>query len=232
MREIVFDTETTGLDPFGGDRIVEIAAVEIVNNVLTENKYHIYLDPQRDIPDSAYRVHGISREFLIGKPLFSDIVDDFLAFVGDDPLIAHNAEFDINFINAEMRRIGRPYIEKNQIIDTLVLARRKHPGSSNSLDALCARYEIDVSRRIKHGALIDSEILAEVYLELKVGRQKTLTFSIQRQIRKIERVGLRRSRAVGLEQFLGSEEILSHDELVAKMPDHTLWKKVAPMGSY
>ncbi len=227
MREIVFDTETTGLDPLGGDRIIEIAAVEIVNNVLTDNSYHAYIDPQRDIPDSAFRVHGISREFLLGKPAFSNIVDDFLQFIGDDTLIAHNAEFDINFINAELKRIGRSPIEKNTVIDTLILARRKHPGASNSLDALCARYGIDKSRRVKHGALIDSEILAEVYLELKVGRQKSLSFTIQREVRKTERVGLLEDRLVGLAPLLVGDEIAEHDALVEKMPGLPLWTRYA-----
>lgn len=175
MREIVFDTETTGLDPYKGDRIVEIGCVELYNTIPTGQTFHVYLDPERDMPEEAFRVHGLSREFLTGKPLFAAIADDFLAFIGDDSrLIAHNAEFDMRFINAELERLGRGRIAAERIVDTLVLARRKHPGASNSLDALCARYGVDTSRRTKHGALLDSELLADVYAELIGGRQAAL----------------------------------------------------------
>src|SRR5208282_85541 len=186
MREIILDTETTGLDPAGGDRIVEIAALEIFNGYLTENKFHTYINPERDMPDSAFKVHGISEVFLNDKPTFVSIVDLFLDFIGQDPIVAHNADFDVRFINAEMERVGRSPIGNDRVIDTLALARRKHPGASNSLDALCARYGIDRSRRSKHGALIDSEILAEVYIELKGGRQTSLTFSSSKEARRIK----------------------------------------------
>ncbi|HEY5138309.1 MAG TPA: DNA polymerase III subunit epsilon, partial [Methylococcales bacterium] len=146
MREVVFDTETTGLDPTGGDRLIEIAAMEIINDKLTDKIFHVYINPQRDVPDSAFRVHGISREFLNDKPIFIEIIDKFIDFIGDDPIIAHNAEFDLKFINEELRRARRPSLENNLVIDTLVLARQKHPGAANSLDALCARYGIDRSR--------------------------------------------------------------------------------------
>ncbi len=138
MREIVFDTETTGLDPIGGDRVIEIAAIEIFDDKITDNTFHVYIDPQRDIPASAFRVHGISREFLIDKPIFNNIIDKFLTFIGEDPIIAHNAEFDLKFINEELRRAGRPSLGNNLVIDTLALARQKYPGTANSLDALCA----------------------------------------------------------------------------------------------
>src|SRR5208337_4821061 len=188
MREVVLDTETTGLDPAGGDRIVEVAALELFNGSLTESKFHAYINPERDMPDSAFKVHGISQEFLRDKPKFDAIADLFIEFIGHDPIVAHNAEFDIKFLNAELERVGRAPIDNARVVDTLTLARRKHPGVSNSLDALCARYGVDRSRRSKHGALIDSEILAEVYMELKGGRQTSLSFSIAKKTRPIEPV--------------------------------------------
>jgi DNA polymerase-3 subunit epsilon len=177
MREIVLDTETTGLDPLTGDRVVEIGCVELLNRIATGNTFHIYLNPERDMPDDAFRVHGLSREFLSTKPLFADVVDEFLDFIKEGSLVIHNAAFDMGFLNAELSRCGREAIGSERVIDTLMLARRKNPGGSNSLDALCQRYGIDNSRRTKHGALLDSEILAEVYLELLGGRQATLGLS-------------------------------------------------------
>ena len=171
MREIVFDTETTGLDPAAGHRIVEIGCVEILNTIPTGQTFHFYLDPERDMPEEAFRVHGLSTEFLTGKPKFAEIAEKFLAFVGDAMLVAHNAEFDLRFVNAELAALGHPLLGSDRIVDTLALARRRHPGAPNSLDALCLRYGIDTSRRTKHGALLDSEILAEVYAELTGGRR-------------------------------------------------------------
>ena len=172
MREIVLDTETTGLDPATGDRIVEIGAVEVLNAIPTGNVFHVYINPERDMPEEAFRVHGISSDFLADKPVFAQIVDEFRAFLGEDKLVAHNASFDVNFINHELRRCGKAEIARHQVVDTLSIARRKH-GGANSLDALCSRYGIDASRRTKHGALLDAELLAEVYLELTGGRQAT-----------------------------------------------------------
>ena len=227
MREIVFDTETTGLDPAGGDKIIEIAAVEIVNNKCTKNYYHVYVDPERDIPDSAFKVHGLSREFLTNKPKFRDIIDGFLDFIGDDTLVAHNAEFDIKFLNAEMQRLGRPLLERNAVIDTLVLARRKHPGASVSLDALCTRYGIDKSRRTKHGALVNSEILAEVYLELKIGRQSSLSFTVHREARKVQRRGVMERRPIDLAGLLDDSELSDHREFVSGWSSGSLWTRYA-----
>lgn len=170
MREIVLDTETTGLDPHTGDRIVEIGAVELFNHVATGATFHEYLDPQRDMPAEAFAVHGLSTEFLRGKPKFADVAARFVAFVGDAKLVIHNAEFDMKFINAELDRIGAPAIPMSQAIDTLHIARRRFPGAQANLDALCRRFGIDNSGREKHGALLDSELLAEVYLELSGGR--------------------------------------------------------------
>jgi len=174
MREIVFDTETTGLNPLGGDRIVEIGCVELFNRLPTGETFHVYLNPERDMPEAAFRVHGLSVEFLSDKPLFTDIAQDFIDFIGDAALVAHNASFDMGFINAELVRVNRPIIDSERVIDTLQIARRKHPFGPNSLDALCQRYNIDNSKRTKHGALLDSEILAEVYIELTGGRQADL----------------------------------------------------------
>ncbi|GLK68784.1 DNA polymerase III subunit epsilon [Hansschlegelia plantiphila] len=177
MREIVLDTETTGLDPLTGDRVVEIGCVELLNRIATGASYHVYLNPERDMPEGAFRVHGLSSEFLADKPLFADIADEFLAFIDDGSLVIHNAAFDMGFLNAELTRAKRPPLGYERVIDTLMLARRKNPGGQNSLDSLCQRYGIDNSRRTKHGALLDSEILAEVYLELLGGRQASLGLS-------------------------------------------------------
>lgn len=231
MREIVFDTETTGLDPIGGDRVIEIAAIEIINDKLTDNSFHVYINPERDIPDSAFRVHGISREFLIDKPIFCQVIDKFIEFIGEDPIIAHNAEFDLKFINEELRRAGRSSLEKNVVIDTLALARQKHPGAANSLDALCTRYGIDRSRRTKHGALIDTEILAEVYLELKCGRQKSLSFSVQKEKRKIEHVGLQTIRVETLIHEITSDEDVKHRAYIENWNGKALWGAYASDGT-
>ena len=230
MREVVFDTETTGLDALGGDRIIEIAAIEIINDKITDKIFHVYINPQRDVPDSAFRVHGISREFLNDKPIFVDIIDEFINFISEDSIIAHNAEFDLKFINEELRRAGRPSLVNNLVIDTLVLARQKHPGAANSLDALCARYGIDRSRRTKHGALIDTEILAEVYLELKCGRQKSLSFSVQKEARKIERGGLQTIRMKTLINEITSDELMKHQKYIGNWNGKAVWEEYALKG--
>src|SRR5579871_2350984 len=177
MREIVFDTETTGLDPLQGDRLVEIGCIEMVNRFPTGKTFHFYFNPERDMPEGAFRVHGLSIDFLKDKPLFAEKADELIAFIGDAQLIAHNAMFDLGFLNAELERAGRGAVQRERMIDTLLLARRKHPGSSNRLDDLCVRYSIDNSRRTKHGALLDAELLAEVYVELIGARQAQLVLS-------------------------------------------------------
>ncbi len=177
MREICFDTETTGFDPATGDRLVEIGCVELINRVPSGAVYHTYINPERDMPPGAFEVHGLSEAFLADKPLFSDIVEDFLAFVGDSVLVIHNAAFDMKFINAELKACGRPTMPMSQTVDTVAMARAKFPGSPAGLDALCKRFEIDNSARTKHGALLDAELLAEVYIELTGGRQVGLSFS-------------------------------------------------------
>src|ERR1700761_4217030 len=177
MREIVFDTETTGLDPLQGDRLVEIGCIELLNRFPTGKTFHFYFNPERDMPEGAFRVHGLSIDFLKDKPLFAEKADALIEFIGDAQLIAHNAMFDLGFLNAELERAGRAGVARERMIDTLMLARRKHPGSSNRLDDLCVRYSIDNSRRTKHGALLDAELLAEIYVELIGARQAQLGFA-------------------------------------------------------
>jgi DNA polymerase III subunit epsilon len=176
MREIVLDTETTGLTPKTGHRIVEIGCVELINLVPTGNVYHVYINPQRDMPEEAFNVHGLSETFLRDKPLFDDIVEDFLTFVEDAQLVIHNADFDMGFLNAELKRLNRAELS-NTPVDTVRMARKKFPGAHANLDALCRRFGIDNSSREKHGALLDAELLAEVYLELTGGRQPGLLLS-------------------------------------------------------
>jgi DNA polymerase III subunit epsilon len=178
MRETVLDTETTGLDPDAGDRIVEIGGVELFNQVPTGRTFHAYINPQRDVPPEAFEVHGLSASFLADKPLFATVADDFLAFVGDARLVIHNAAFDVRFLNAELGWAGRPSIPWARAVDTFELAKRRFPGAQNSLDALCRRFGVDNSGRQKHGALLDSELLAEVYLELMGGRQPDFTLTV------------------------------------------------------
>ncbi|MBT0668866.1 DNA polymerase III subunit epsilon [Novosphingobium profundi] len=171
MREIIFDTETTGFDPKNGDRMVEIGCVEMVNRVETGRTYHAYFNPERSMPAEAEAVHGLSDAFLADKPLFGACAQEFLAFIEDSPMVAHNASFDFNFINAELALVGLPEVSRERMVDTVALAKARHPGSKLSLDALCSRYGIDRSHRTKHGALLDAELLAQVYVELRGGRQ-------------------------------------------------------------
>lgn len=171
MREVVFDTETTGIMPGDGHRIVEIGAVEMVNRVMTGRIYQTYVDPCRPMPRDAQNVHGLSSDFLTGQPVFEMVIDDFLAFVGDAPLVAHNAAFDMEFLNWELKRAKRTPLPMSRAIDTLEISRKMHPGAKHTLDALCNRYGVDLSARSKHGALLDAELLARVYIELMGGRQ-------------------------------------------------------------
>ncbi|MES2903966.1 MAG: DNA polymerase III subunit epsilon [Pseudomonadota bacterium] len=175
MREIIFDTETTGLSPAGGDRMVEIGCVEMINRVETGRTFHAYFNPERPMPSEAEAVHGLSNTFLSDKPMFVDTVEQLLEFVGDAPLIAHNASFDFGFLNAELQRCSRDPVCLSRMICTLVLARSRHPGAKHSLDALCTRFGVDRSHRVKHGALLDAQLLAQVYVELTGGRQIGLT---------------------------------------------------------
>jgi DNA polymerase-3 subunit epsilon len=225
MREIVLDTETTGLDPLRGDRLVEIGCVELVNHMPTGQIYHCYINPERDMPEEAFRVHGLSSEFLSDKPLFSAIVDEFLAFIGDAPLIIHNASFDISFINAELDRIARAAVSRERLVDTLLLARRKHPGVSNRLDDLCSRYAIDNSRRTKHGALLDAELLAEVYIDLIGARQSSLILAETRRSSGNVIEVTRRVREVPLASRLRDDDLAAHSAFVATLGDKAIWKE-------
>lgn len=175
MREIVFDTETTGLSPNDGHRLVEIGAIELVNRVETGRSFHVYLNPEREMPSEAYAVHGLSDAFLAAKALFHEECEAFLTFIEDSPLVAHNANFDFGFLNAELTRCGRDIVPLDRMIDTLAIARTRHPGAKHSLDALCSRFGIDRSQRVLHGALLDAQLLAQVYVELTGGRQIGLT---------------------------------------------------------
>ena len=177
-REIVLDTETTGIDPADGHRVVEIGCVELEGLMPTGNTFHAYINPQRDMPNGAYEVHGLSAEFLSGFPVFSEHAEAFIEFIGDAPLVIHNASFDMKFLNAELGMLGRPLLPPGRAIDTLAMARKAYPGAQNSLDALCRRFGIDNTSRTLHGALLDSELLAEVYLELKGGRQPGLSLDV------------------------------------------------------
>jgi len=227
-REIVLDTETTGLNPLGGDRIVEIGCVELVNHIPSGRHHHIYINPERSMPEEAFRVHGLSDEFLADKPVFAEIADTFLDFIGDASLIIHNAAFDIGFLNAELEKLNRPKLV-NEVIDTVMLARKVHPGARVSLDALCKHYGIDNSKRTLHGALLDSEILAEVYLELIGGRQVGLALVTDVEIAVEVTAGIAterapaRQRPFALPSRLSEIERMAHDALIAGLGEKALW---------
>ncbi|MDR3505718.1 MAG: DNA polymerase III subunit epsilon [Acidocella sp.] len=178
-RSVLFDTETTGFEPLTGDRVIEIAAIELINDLPTENQFYALLDPERDIPSDSTRVHGITNAHVEGKPKFGEVADKMLEFFGDSPLVAHNAPFDFAFISSELERVGRKPLDKSRMIDTLVLAKQRFPGMPNSLDALCRRFEIDLSARTTHNALLDCKLLADVYVELTGGRQRGLTLETE-----------------------------------------------------
>ena len=226
-REIVLDTETTGLSPAMGDRLVEIGCVELINHIPSGRHHHVYINPQRAMPEEAFRVHGLSDEFLADKPLFGAVAQDFLDFLGDARLIIHNASFDIGFLNAELERAGRRPLS-NEVIDTVMLARDKHPGARVSLDALCKHYGIDNSRRTLHGALLDSEILAEVYLELIGGKQVSLALVAESRVSGAEAIAARvvaLPRPVALPPRISQSEIAAHDKLVATLGADSIWAR-------
>ena len=227
MREIVFDTETTGLDPLQGYRMVEIGCIEIFNRMPTGQTFHRHINPERDVPAEAFAVHGLSTQFLASKPLFAEVVDEFLDFIADAPLVIHNASFDISFINAELDRIKRPAILRERLVDTLLLARRKHPGVSNRLDDLCSRYAIDNSRRTKHGALLDAELLAEVYIDLIGARQSQLILAAESREIRIGGSGEmpRRQRLVPLAPRITEEDRDAHRAFIATLGDKPVWNE-------
>ena len=230
MREIVLDTETTGLDPLRGDRLVEIGCVEIFNRMPTGQSYHVYINPERDMPAEAFAVHGLSTEFLATKPLFTEVADEFLAFIADAPLVIHNASFDISFINAELEHIKRSAIPRDRLVDTLLLARRKHPGVSNRLDDLCSRYAIDNSHRTKHGALLDAELLAEVYVDLIGARQSQLILADEVGDARAGGYGEmpRRQRDIPLVSRITEEERAAHRAFIATLGDKPIWNDFLP----
>ena len=228
LREIILDTETTGLDAKSGDRLVELGCVEIVNRSPTGLEFHRFINPEdKRVHPDAERIHGLSNAFLQDKPPFRDVVKEFLEFIGDAPLVIHNASFDAGFLNMELGRLKLPDIPNERLVDTLALARRKHPAGPNSLDALCKRYGIDNSKRTKHGALLDSELLAEVYLELIGGRQTALTLEAATQT-KAARVTfgapVNMTRPVALPSRLTEEERQAHAAFVTELGEHAIWK--------
>jgi DNA polymerase-3 subunit epsilon len=229
MREIVFDTETTGLDPIQGDRLVEIGCIELVNRFPTGNVFHRYVNPERDMPEAAFKVHGLSIDFLKDKPRFAEIVDELVEFLGDAPLVAHNAMFDLSFLNAELQRAGKGAVSRDRLVDTLMLARRKHPGGSNRLDDLCVRYKVDNSRRTKHGALLDAELLAEVYLELIGARQAMLGLAEVVAAPSANGTGITiRVRPEPLAPRITAEERAAHEAFIATLGPSPIWRAYIP----
>lgn len=233
MREIVLDTETTGLDPYQGHRLIEIGCVELFNKIPTGQVFHRYVNPERDIPEEAFRVHGISFDMLKDKPLFHTVADELLVFLGDAPLVIHNASFDLGFINAELERCARPLVDRARLVDTLLLARRKHPGGPNRLDDLCLRYRIDSSRRTKHGALLDAELLAEVYVELIGARQATLTLVENGETlqRTPEQAAAMRARPRPLAIRLTAEDRAAHRDFVGALGSDSIWNEYQPASA-
>jgi len=226
MREIVLDTETTGFEPAEGDRIVEIGAVELLNHMPTGRTYHQYINPERSMPQGAFEVHGLGDEFLRDKPVFAAIAQDFVDFIGEARLVIHNAAFDMKFLNAELSWVKMPKIPMDRALDTLAIARKRFPGSPASLDALCRRFGIDNSSRTLHGALLDSEILAEVYLELIGGRQPDFALNVtQGRSGEAEADWRPRPRPVPLPARLTEEEAAAHAEFIGKLGDDALWKR-------
>lgn len=225
-REIVFDTETTGFDAWGEDRLTEIGCVEIIDLLPTGESFHTYLDPQRDIPEKVTEITGLTREFLNGKPLFEEQAQRFLDFLGDSQLVAHNADFDRGFINASLDRAGFKQIPVNRFTDTLQIAREKFPGSPASLDALCKRFDVSLASRDKHGALIDAELLAEVYLQLNGGRARSLGLEdASREDVLSTLIPVAKPRPSALPSLLSKEEAAQHQSFIGSMGVDMLWQR-------
>lgn len=228
MREIVLDTETTGLSPDNGDRVVEIGCVELINHVPTSNTFQVYLNPEKQMDPGAEKVHGLTNEFLVDKPKFIDVADDFLSFIGSSTLVAHNADFDVGFLNSELSRAKKEKIKTNRVVDTLKIARTKYPGARNSLDALCKRFSIDNSNRELHGALLDSELLAEVYLELVGGKEPNLELSsiTRSSVNRINKSYISQSsRKKKLEPRISEADEKNHKEFLSSFPKQPIWLK-------
>ncbi len=230
LREIVLDTETTGTDHAKGDRVIEIGCVEMLNHIPTGRSYHIYINPERPVSAGALAVHGLSDEFLADKPVFAAIADEFAEFIREARLVIHNASFDVGFLNAEFTRTGHGLIDMNDVVDTLSMARRKHPGAANNLDALCSRYGIDNSKRTKHGALLDAEILAEVYIELIGGRQVGFDLSLQPSARgglaaRGGTAAAREMRPRTMVSRLTDAERAAHEAFIQSLGPNALWRE-------
>jgi len=230
MREIVLDTETTGLDPYQGHRLVEIGCIELVNRIPSGQVFHRYVNPERDIPAEAFAIHGIDNARVQNEKTFAEIADELIEFLGDAPLVAHNASFDLGFLNAEIERCSKPLLARERLVDTLLLARRKHPGGSNRLDDLCARYRIDNSRRTKHGALLDAELLAEVYVDLIGARQSQLILASEvAEIRaSVSGEAPRRQRLIALAPRITDADREAHRAFVATLGDKPIWMDYLP----
>ena len=231
MREIVLDTETTGLDPKGGDRLVEVGCIELLNRIPTGREFHRYINPERDVPAEVVAVHGLTAEFLSDKPVFADVAREFVEFIGEDGLVIHNAAFDIGFLNSELGRLAHPEITMDRVTCTLQLARRRHPAGPNNLDALCKRYGIDNSKRTKHGALMDSLLLAEVYIELLGVRQAKLGLADDGDSAHAgSEIGLRRKRKAmqrpqPLAARITAELEAEHVAFVETLGDSAVWRR-------
>ncbi|MDC0184527.1 DNA polymerase III subunit epsilon [Rhodobiaceae bacterium] len=227
MREIVLDTETTGLSPEKGDRVVEIGCVELINHVPSQNTFQVYLNPDRDMDEGAQKIHGLTNEFLIDKPRFEEIAEDFISYIGNSKIIAHNASFDINFLNSELIRVNKDKIPEERVVDTLKIAREKFPGARNSLDALCKRFLIDNSNRKLHGALLDSELLAEVYLELIGGKEPDLALAVEninvdeKENQLVITPSLKRNKE--LKSRLTEEDQINHKEFIETLKANPVW---------
>lgn len=225
VREIAFDTETTGFDARGDDRLTEIGCVELIDFLPSGKTYHTYVDPQRELSAKVTEITGLTTEFLKGKPLFADVAQDFMDFVGDSPMIAHNASFDRGFINAGLERAGFVKYPGNRFIDTLTMARQKFPGASNTLDALCKRFDISLATRTTHGALVDAELLAKVYLELNGGRARNLDFKMEQTSVTVTTVRAR-PRPAKLGSLITDEERAAHEKFIAdKLGANAIWKR-------
>ncbi len=224
-RSIIFDTETTGVNPDNGDRIIEIAAIELINDLPTDQYYHVLIDPERDISVEATQIHGFTIKDLQGKPKFRDIIDDFLEFIKGDPLVAHNAPFDFRFVNSELKRIDRPLISFERMVDTLQMARVQYPFSPNSLDALCRRFSIDLSERTMHNALLDCKLLSEVYIQLTGGRQRGLGFDSQTK-EKVSKIYQLTHKHQPVFVKATEQELKNHQQFIDKKIPNALWNNL------
>ena len=223
MREIVLDTETTGLYADKGDRVVDIGCVELINHRPTGKVYHQYLNPEREIDAEALSIHGITDEFLKDKPKFAEVVDEFLAFIGNDPLVIHNAPFDIGFLNMELSKVNRPLLQMDRVVDTLVWARKKYPGSQVNLNALCKRFDVDLSKRTVHGALVDCELLADVYLAMILDKELKFTQHVEKQEKKVLSTNVSRETLPARKFDVTPEELAAHTEFVGKIKEN-IWE--------